>query len=92
MNFLETHDLVISTLSPVHIGCGEDYEPTNYVIDGNTLYAFDPARLLAELLTEQLDELLRALDDRDPVRAAQRFFLPPSTNCDANRRFLRSRL
>jgi len=74
MNFLETHDLVISTLSPVHIGCGEDYEPTNYVIDGNTLYAFDPARLLAELLTEQLDELLRALDDRDPVRAAQRFF------------------
>lgn len=74
MNFLETHDLLISTLSPVHIGCGEDYEPTNYVIDDNTLHAFDPARLLAELGQPQRDELSRALDDRSPVLAAQKFF------------------
>lgn len=74
MNFIETHDLVISTLSPVHIGCGEDYEPTNYVIDGETLYAFDPTRLLARLEQAQRDELLRVLDDRNPVLAAQRFF------------------
>lgn len=76
MNFLETHELLISTLSPVHIGCGEDYEPTNYVIDSdtNTLYAFDPARLLARLEQQQRDELSRALDDRNPVLATQRFF------------------
>ncbi len=74
MNFLESHDLVISTLSPVHIGCGEDYEPTNYVIEGETLHAFDPARLLARLDQKQRDELSRALDDRNPVLAAQRCF------------------
>jgi CRISPR-associated protein Csm5 len=74
MNFLESHNLLISTLSPVHIGCGEDYEPTNYVIDGETLHAFDPARLLARLEQKQREELSRALDDRNPVLAAQRFF------------------
>lgn len=74
MNFLETYDLAISTLSPVHVGCGEDYEPTNYVIEGETLHAFDPARLLAQLGQPQRDELVRALDDRNPLLAAQRFF------------------
>lgn len=74
MKFLETHSLAISTLSPVHVGCGEDYEPTHYVIDGDTLYAFDPAQLLAELKPAQRDELSRALDGRDPLLAAQRFF------------------
>jgi CRISPR-associated protein Csm5 len=74
MNFLETYGLAISTLSPVHVGCGEDYEPTHYVIDGETLYAFDPAQLLAELTAAQRDELTRALDGRDPMLATQRFF------------------
>jgi CRISPR-associated protein Csm5 len=74
MNFLDTHELAISTLSPVHVGCGEDYEPTNYVIDGETLYAFDPHTLMARLEQRQRDELSRALDDRNPVLAAQRFF------------------
>jgi len=74
MNFLEAYELAISTLSPVHIGCGEDYEPTNYVIDDKTLYAFDPATLMARLDQPQRDELARALDDRNPVLAAQRFF------------------
>ena len=49
MNFLDTYDLVISTLSPVHVGCGEDYEPTNYVIDDDTLHAFDPSKLMVRL-------------------------------------------
>lgn len=74
MNFMETYNLVISTLSPVHVGCGEDYEPTNYVIDGETLHAFDPARLMAELKQAQRDDFARALDDRDPMLKTQRFF------------------
>lgn len=74
MKFLDTHELVISTLSPVHIGCGEDYEPTNYVIEGDQLHAFDPAQLLAELDSGERDKLLRALGDRQPVLAVQRFF------------------
>lgn len=74
MNFLDSHELAISTLSPVHIGCGEDYEPTNYVIDGETLYGFDPSELMMRLEQRQRDELSRALNDRNPVLAAQRFF------------------
>ncbi len=74
MKFLETHELVISTLSPVHIGCGEDYEPTNYVVDGQTLHAFDPARVLTALAPAERDELLRALDKPQPLLAVQRFF------------------
>lgn len=74
MNFFDTYNLSISTLSPVHVGCGEDYEPTHYIIDSEILYAFDPARLLAELKPAQRDELTRALDDRNPMLATQRFF------------------
>lgn len=41
--FMKHYELVISTLSPVHIGCGEDYEPTNYVIEDGALYHFEPS-------------------------------------------------
>lgn len=34
--------VTISTITPVHIGCGEDYEPTGYVFDGDVLYPFQP--------------------------------------------------
>lgn len=74
MNFLNTHDLLISTLSPVHIGCGEDYEPTNYVINNGTLDAFDPVQLLDALPPAERAELIRAQSNRDPVLATQRFF------------------
>lgn len=33
MKELITYKLKLTTLSPVHIGTGEDFEPTNYVID-----------------------------------------------------------
>lgn len=59
MNFIETHELLISTLSPVHIGCGEDYEPTNYVIDSDCLFPFD------------LAAVLRADPERGPVLMKQ---------------------
>lgn len=72
--FLEVRDIVISTLSPVHIGCGEDYEPTNYVIDEDRLLAFDPSQLLVCLSAQEKSELLRALDGADPLPAVQRFF------------------
>ncbi|MCX8086394.1 MAG: type III-A CRISPR-associated RAMP protein Csm5 [Rhodocyclaceae bacterium] len=74
MKFLETFDLVISTLSPVHIGCGEDYEPTNYVIENKSLYAFDPVRLITKLEASAREELLRLLDKPQPLLALQRFF------------------
>lgn len=58
--FLKTYRLALTPLSPIHIGCGEDFEPTNYVIDedekfGPVLYGFDPSR--AVLSDAQLKSL-----------------------------------
>jgi len=38
---LHTFHLKITTLSPLHIGTGEVYEPTNFVIDEGKLFEFD---------------------------------------------------
>lgn len=56
-DFLNRHTLHLTPLSPIHLGTGEDYEPTNYIIDAaeNALYAFDPAQ--AELDDRQRQEL-----------------------------------
>jgi CRISPR-associated protein Csm5 len=74
MNFLETCNLAITTLSPIHIGCGEDYEPTNYVIDSNRLYTFDPVLLLRELPMKAQEEFARIVEGRDSLRVIQSFF------------------
>ena len=35
------YKIKLTALSPIHIGTGEDYEPTNFVIDDGFLYEFD---------------------------------------------------
>ncbi len=40
-NKLHHYKLKITTQSPVHIGTGEAYEPTNFVVDDNKFYHFD---------------------------------------------------
>lgn len=74
---LQTRDLAITTLSPVHIGCGDTLDPTGYVIDGDTLYQFDPSAALAALGPEQRSELL-AITSGAPniamLKKAQQFF------------------
>ena len=58
--FLTTHRLHLTPLSPLHIGCGEDFEPTNYVIDDGLLYGFDPSRAaLNDLQRKQLTDVAR---------------------------------
>ncbi len=63
MSFLESWRLLVSTLSPVHIGCGEDYDPTNYVIGNNTLHEFDPSAAQEALTTRDQQELLRIVEN-----------------------------
>ncbi len=46
---MNNYKLKITTLSPVHIGTGEVYEPTNYVIDNGYLYEFDETLFLKHL-------------------------------------------
>lgn len=69
--FLTTHRLHLTPLSPIHIGCGEDFEPTNYVIDDGLLYGFDPSRAaLNDLQRNKLTEVAR----RGSLPGIQRFF------------------
>ena len=69
--FLTTNRLHLTPLSPLHIGCGEDFEPTNYVIDDGLLYGFDPSRAaLNDLQRKQLTDVAR----RGSLPGIQRFF------------------
>lgn len=50
----ESYKLKLTAISPIHIGTGEDFEPTNYVIDKNEkgedrLYEFDEFEFFAAL-------------------------------------------
>lgn len=61
--FLTPYRLFLTPLSPIHLGSGEDYEPTNYVISDGVLYAFDPAQ--AALNPQQRSELLNVARSGD---------------------------
>lgn len=71
MNFLSSAQLALTPLSPIHIGCGEDFEPTNYVIEHGVLYGFDPSRAV---LPEPLRQRLSQLGDKADLLGIQRFF------------------
>lgn len=68
------HPLRITTLSPVHIGCDEDFEPSNFVIDNGLLHALDPADLAASLDNNDKQKLQHLADERNPIGAIQQFF------------------
>lgn len=77
---MKTHDcyrLHITPLSPVHIGTGESYEPTNYVIENGILHEFDTGSVV-DALTVKDREALLAIANRKPneemLKALQRFF------------------
>ncbi len=72
--FLDAVPLALTPLTPIHIGCGQDFEPTNYVIDDGVLYYFDPARLT--LTDKDRSELIAAVSRSgdEAIRATQKFF------------------
>ena len=59
--FLHTWRLAITPLAPVHIGTGDDYEPTQYVIDGERLFSFSPEAALRALPEAARADLLKIL-------------------------------
>lgn len=71
MKFLQSCRLLISTLSPVHVGCGEDYEPTNYVIDNGTLYEFEPGAAMKAFTAKDREQLLKIVRDPGNKRMLQ---------------------
>ena len=83
--FLTTHRLHLTPLSPLHIGCGEDFEPTNYVIDDGLLYGFDPSRAtLNDLQRRQLTDVAR----RGSLSGIQRFFRRLKLICQRSHGFI----
>lgn len=62
--FMKTVPCTISTLSPVHIGCGEDYYPTNYVIDGGFLHSFSEEALIEALTPAEKQRLASLADEQ----------------------------
>ncbi|MFU2133556.1 type III-A CRISPR-associated RAMP protein Csm5 [Gallibacterium anatis] len=55
--FFSNHKLYLTPISPIHIGCGEEFEPINYVIDNDVLYNFNIYKL-SSILTEKDRQLL----------------------------------
>lgn len=77
---MKTHDcyrLHITPLSPIHIGTGESYEPTNYIIEDDVLHEFDTGGVVGALTAKDKEALL-AIANRKPdaemIKALQRFF------------------
>jgi len=63
--FMETVHCILSTLSPVHIGCGEDYYPTNYVIDGGFLHCFGEEALISGLTLPEKQGLAKIAEEQN---------------------------
>ena len=77
-DFLSTWRLDVTPLSPVHVGGGEDMDPTGYVLDADALYEFSPSALAAALDQAEHNQLLRLVDGAMGERAltaVQKFFL-----------------
>ena len=64
MSFMRQHRLSITTLSPVHIGSNETYEPTNYIIDGDALYEFNAQQAIQALSQKERNDLLNIVNGK----------------------------
>lgn len=72
-NFLQQQTCFITTLSPVHMGSGEDYYPTQYVIDNGDLYAFDEMQMSKALGSNMMLEMAKLAESgRDAMTALQK--------------------
>lgn len=77
MNLFASYRMLITPLSPIHVGTGECYEPTNYVIEDGVLHEFDAGAAMDALSASDRKTLLE-IGNRRPntemIQAMQRFF------------------
>ncbi|MBF0109734.1 MAG: type III-A CRISPR-associated RAMP protein Csm5 [Magnetococcales bacterium] len=75
IRFLDSRPLLISTLGPVHVGCGVDYEPTGYVMEERIVHTFDPVEALRDNAParEKLSHLC-AGSGEEVIQKVQEFF------------------
>ncbi|WP_304055367.1 type III-A CRISPR-associated RAMP protein Csm5 [Nitrosomonas communis] len=69
-NKVDHRSITLTTLSPIHIGCDEDYVPTNFVIEDDLLHYLDTA-VLVDVLNDKQRRELGACHTLDVI---QRFF------------------
>lgn len=76
--------LFVTPLSPLHIGCGADFDPTEYVISEGLLYKFDPSNL--PLTDEDRQELnvAVALGGAKALLRIQNFFHKRRKDCEGH--------
>jgi len=60
---MEKYRLKLTALTPIHIGTGEVYEPTNFVIDNGYLYEFDEVLFYKSLDDSSKQNFNNSLDD-----------------------------
>lgn len=56
--------LKLTALTPLHIGTGEHYDPTNFVIDREYLYEFDEVDFYKKLNPKQQAEFVQAVESK----------------------------
>ena len=71
---MDIRKIAISTLSPIHIGCGMVYEPSNFVIHEQLLHALDEATLAEDLTDDERKTLGDASSSHEPIARLQTFF------------------
>lgn len=60
---MNSYKLKLTALSPIHIGTGEVYEPTNFVIDDGYLYEFDEVKFYQSLTIEQRENINNLMEN-----------------------------
>lgn len=65
MSFFEHQQWLVSTLAPVHLGTGQDYESTSYVIADGVMYAFSDSALFKALKPNHFKQISDAADRGD---------------------------
>jgi CRISPR-associated protein Csm5 len=64
MSAMKHYHFHISTLSPVHIGSNETYEPTNYIIDDDALYEFTSEDVIKVFDLKEKEKLNRIVTQK----------------------------
>lgn len=80
---VERVELLITPLTPVHVGAGEDFDPTGYVIHEGFLYHFDPAALPLDAGERRMLAACTNKPGGDAILALQRFFHDRTAKCVA---------
>ena len=61
---MKHYTIKMTALTPIHIGTGESFDPTNFVIDDGYLYEFDEIEFFKNLDLQQKEEFLKAVEQK----------------------------